>query len=419
VEPNLIFVGTEQGLWISFDNGSTFEQWKNGYPSVSTYDLAIQEREADLVVATFGRALWIFDDIHALRKAAANSGKEFAKNVTVFPAPDAYEAQYRAAPGYEWSVYGLWDAPNRPRGAAISFFINKLPKRNMNRMEENANAGNPSTEAEGQGRRGSGGRGQFGGGFRRGGSGDTAFVRIYNDKNELIRTLHWSVDSGFNRDYWGMEEKGYRQPGSPKPRPGAPEPGGFQVLPGTYKVVISVGRDKDSTFINVKDDPRIGNHNDIKLAQQKMYNRLRQSTDKLTEGMDRMTDAEEVCNKINAEIKDVTGKDIDSLRKSSGIMLDSIKVIREFISGKASQRQGLGREPGENVMSVIQIANQNIGGKMAAPGPQEEKLVQNAELMINLAVERINAFFENKWKAYRQQAEGTRINLFKDYSPIQ
>jgi hypothetical protein len=184
-------------------------------------------------------------------------------------------------------------------------------------------------------------------------------------------------------------------------------------------VVISVGRDKDSTFINVKDDPRIGNHNDIKLAQQKMYNRLRQSTDKLTEGMDRMTDAEEVCNKINAEIKDVTGKDIDSLRKSSGIMLDSIKVIREFISGKASQRQGLGREPGENVMSVIQIANQNIGGKMAAPGPQEEKLVQNAELMINLAVERINAFFENKWKAYRQQAEGTRINLFKDYSPIQ
>jgi photosystem II stability/assembly factor-like uncharacterized protein len=422
VEPNLIFVGTEQGLWISFDNGETFQQWKNGYPAASTYDFAIQEREADLVVATFGRAIWIFDDIRPLRKAAANSGKEFAKNVTVFPAPDAYEAQYRAAPGYEWSVYGLWDAPNRPRGAAISFFINKLPKRDSSRMQRNGNAAMQPSVEQGQFIRGGGGggRGQFGGGgFGRGGSGDTAFVRIYNDKDELIRTLRWGVDSGFNREYWGMEEKGYRQPGSPKPRPGAPEPGGFEVLPGTYKVVISVGRDKDSTFINVKDDPRIGNHNDIKLAQQKMYDRLRQSADKLTEGMDRMTDAEEVCNKINAEIKDVTGKDIDSLRKSSGIMLDSIKVIREFISGKASQRQGLGREPGENVMSVIQIANQNIGGKMAAPGPQEEKLVQNAELMINLAVERINAFFENKWKAYRQQAEGTKINLFKDYSPIQ
>ncbi|MBS1919600.1 MAG: hypothetical protein JST17_05070 [Bacteroidetes bacterium] len=413
VEPNLIFVGTEQGLWVSFDNGNTFEQWKNGYPSVSTYDFAIQEREADLVIATFGRAIWILDDIRPLRKAAANSGKEFAKNITVFPAPDAYEAQYRAAPGYEWSVYGLWDAPNRPGGAEISFFVNMLPKKNMNHIHGNVNNQDQPIEAQGQFRRGGVG------GFGRTGNGDTAFVRIYNDKDELIRTLHWDADSGFNRQYWGMEEKGYRQPGSPKPVPDAQEPGGFLVFPGMYKVVISLDKDKDSTFITIKDDPRLGNRNDIKLAQRKMYERLRQSTDKLTTGMDQLTEAEEVCNKINAEIKDVHGKDIDSLRKASGIMLDSIKTIREFIRGKVSTRQGLSRYPGETVMSVMQRAIQNIAGKMVAPGPQEEHLVQNAELMINLTVDRINAFFENKWKAYRQQAEGTKINLFKDYKPIQ
>jgi len=64
-------------------------------------------------------------------------------------------------------------------------------------------------------------------------------VRIYNDRSELIRSLQWNVDSGFNRHYWGMEEKGVRQPGSPKPQPDAPEPGGLQVLPGTYKLVIT------------------------------------------------------------------------------------------------------------------------------------------------------------------------------------
>ncbi len=68
VEPNLIFAGTEQGLWISFDNGVSFQQFKNDYPSVSTYDLAIQERESDLVIATFGRALYVLDDIKPLRK---------------------------------------------------------------------------------------------------------------------------------------------------------------------------------------------------------------------------------------------------------------------------------------------------------------------------------------------------------------
>jgi hypothetical protein len=74
-------------------------------------------------------------------------------------------------------------------------------------------------------------------------------VRIFNDKNELIRTLRWNVDSGFNRQYWGMEEKGFRQPGSPKPSPGSPEPAGFLVLPGTYKVIVTYARAYDSTYV--------------------------------------------------------------------------------------------------------------------------------------------------------------------------
>ena len=80
VQPNLIFAGTEHGLWISFDNGVSFQQWKNSYSSVSTYDLAIQEREADLCIATFGRAMYIMDDIRPLRRIAATAGNLFAKN---------------------------------------------------------------------------------------------------------------------------------------------------------------------------------------------------------------------------------------------------------------------------------------------------------------------------------------------------
>ncbi|MFI5132741.1 MAG: hypothetical protein ACHQEB_00315, partial [Chitinophagales bacterium] len=217
VEQNLIFVGTEQGLWVSFDNGANFEQWKNGYPSVSTYDLAIQEREADLAIATFGRAIWILDDIRPLRKMAANTGKSFTSNLTAFASPDAYEAQYRSAPGYEWSVYGLWDADNRQRGAAISFFVNKLSPARKDSAQTTQPDNNPTAAGQPAGQRGGGGggrgqggggRGQFGGGGGRL-SGDSALVRIYNDKNELIRTLRWGVDSGFNRQYWGMEERGY------------------------------------------------------------------------------------------------------------------------------------------------------------------------------------------------------------------
>src|SRR5688572_20988094 len=416
VEPNLIFAGTEHGLWVSLDNGSSFEQWKNGYPSVSTYDLAIQEREADLVIGTFGRAIWVLDDIRPLRKLAAANGKAITGNLTVFPAPEAYQAQYRASTGYEWSTYGLYDAENRRRGAAVSFYINRA-----RRLPSAADTILQTAPVVIPTQQGGGGRfGGFGQGQGSGRRGDSAIVRIYNSNNELIRTLRWNVDTGFNRMFWGMEEKGVRQPGSPKPAPGAPEPGGFQVLPGTYKLVVSYNRSSDSTFITVKDDPRLGSRNDIKLAQRKMYDRLRKSAEKITEGMDRLTDAEEVCTKVQAQLRGMEGKEIDSLRKTTTKMQDEIKAIREFISGKVSDRQGISRNPFEiTVMNRLQLAQQSIGSKMVMPGQQEETLLANAEKSVNAALEKINSFFEGKWKSYRQQVEGTRVNLFKEYKPIE
>jgi photosystem II stability/assembly factor-like uncharacterized protein len=427
VEPNLIFAGTENGLWISLDNGNSFEQFKNGYPSVSTYDLVIQEREADLVIGTFGRALWVLDDIRPLRKAAANKEMKFTNPVTVFAAPDAYQAQYKAATGYEWSTYGLYDAENRRRGAAVSFFINK-PKISADsaaRQQPAAAPAQPAVTTPQQGGGGGGGRGGLGSsGFRQGGPGagrrtDSVMVKIFDSNNELIRTLRWAADSGFNRTYWGMEEKGFRQPGSPKPQPGTPEPGGFQVLPGTYKLVMTYSRSSDSAFITVKDDPRLGNRNDIKLAQRKMYDRLRKSADKLTTGMDQLTESEEVLTKMQSQLKDVEGKEIDSLRKTTTKLQDEIKSIREMISGKTSDKQGLSRNPFEvTVMTQLQTAQQSIGSKMVAPGPQVETLVGNAEKAVKDIVEKINNFYSGKWKDYRRQVEGTKVNLFKDYKAI-
>ncbi len=424
-EPNLIFAGTENGLWISFDNGNSFEQFKNGYPSVSTFDFAIQEREADLVIATFGRALWVLDDIRPLRKMAANKGMKFTNPVTLFPSPDAIQAQYKAATGYEWSTYGLYDAENRRRGASVSFFINK-PKDTAARQQPAVVSAEQPTAVAGQqggGNRGGGGGGGRGG-FGQGGPGggrrsDSAMVRIYNSNNELIRTLRWAVDSGFNRTYWGMEEKGFRQPGSPKPLPGAQEPGGFTVLPGIYKLVMTYSRSSDSTFITVKDDPRLGNRNDIKLAQRKMYDRLKKTADKLTTGMDQLTESDEVLTKMQAQLKGVEGKDADSLRKSTTKMQDEIKVIRELISGKPSTAQGITRAAELTVMTALQTAQQSIGSKQVAPGAQVETLIGNAEKSVKEIVEKINTFYTVKWTAYRQQVEGTKVNLFKDYKTIE
>jgi photosystem II stability/assembly factor-like uncharacterized protein len=399
-EPNLIFVGTEQGLWISLDNGANFQQFKNGYPSVSTYDLAIQEREADLAIATFGRSLWILDDIRALRKLAANKGI-LEKNFTAFTAPTAVQATYRNSP-YEWSTWGLWDADNRRRGAAINYFIKKL---NTNQADKKDTV-NGKTQTN---------------------KVDSILVAIYNDKNEIIRNLKWKADTGFQKNIWGMEEKGFRQPGVGRTGGGRfgggannAEPAGWQALPGNYKVVLSYGNDKDSTMVTIIDDPRIENNNEVKLAQRTLLTKFRKSVDKLVAATDRISDAEEILTKATAQLKDAIGKDADSARKETKKWQDEVKKVKEFISGKIIERQGYGQIPEVTVMSRMRQATQSITAKPIIPGAQEERLVAEAEESISNAVNKVNTLFGNKWMEYRKLVESIPPSkIFKDFKPIE
>ena len=384
-EPNLIFVGTEHGLWVSLDKGVSFQQWKNGYPSVSTYDLAIQEREADLAIATFGRALWVLDDIRPLRELAKNKGiLPVAKKLTAFSTKDAYLAEYRNAPGYEWSTWGIWDAPNRPAGAAIAYYVQPT-------------VGDTSSKSKT----------------------DSVSVKIYDLKNELIRTLKWKADTGFNRNNWTLEKKGIRMPGSPRQRGRSAEPGGRPVIPGVYKIVLSLDKATDSVMVTVKPDPRLGDRTAIVVAQDALYNRLQKTSDKLTTGLDRLTEIEDAARKMEGQLKDVEGKPADSLRKATKVLQDSVKVIREMISGKKLERQGYGRLQEVTILNYLMTANGAIGAKPIVPGAQEVALVAIAEEKVNLAVSRVNAFIENTWKNYKQLAENTKLDLFKNYAPIQ
>lgn len=416
-EKNLIFVGTEHGLWVSLDNGASFEQWKNGYPSVSTYDLAIQEKEADLVIATFGRSLWVLDDIRPLRKLAASNGLKPTAPITAFAAPDAWQASYKSPAGYEWSVDGIWDAENKNRGAAISFYLNK-PSRPAATPgaapAEEASAG----ARPGGGPGGGGGRGQFGGGRGGSGRGDTVMVRIYNDKNELVRNLRWMADSGFNRMYWGMEEKGFRQPGGPKPAPDAPEPGGTAVLPGVYKLVLNYARTADSILVEVKADPRVVRDLAVINAQKQMLNRLQKSSDKLNDVMDRLNEAEEACNKMTAQLKDVRGKEADTLRKSTTAVMKEITSLKELISGKVDPRQGLTRSGDVTILSMLRSARQTIMAKPVAPGQTEEQLTDAAEKAVNTVVGKANGLFGGKWKEYRKLVEETKVEIVKEYKEL-
>jgi photosystem II stability/assembly factor-like uncharacterized protein len=392
VQPNLIFVGTEQGLWISFDGATTFQQFKNGYPSVSTYDLAIQEREADLCIATFGRAMYVLDDIRPLRKLAAQKGM-LNKNIVAFENNDAYKVTYKNQPGYEWSTWGVWNADNKSRGAVINFYANvKTKDTTVKKIADTTKQKQIKL--------------------------DTAIVKIYNLQNELIRTLHWPADTGFNKKVWRMDEKGFRRPGSTKPKPNDEEPSGDVVLPGKYKIVINFNKEADSSFITVKADPRKADNTEIIFAQKTLSTQLRKTGDKLTQGMDQLTEAEDITKKYEAQLKDIETPMADSIRKQCKKMQDDIKKITEFIKGKKIERQGYGQIPQETVLTAFEEALDNINGKNAKPTNSDELLVQKAEGKIAEAITKINSFFSGKWKTYQSLVENNKVDLFKDFKQL-
>ena len=77
VNPNLLFLGTEFGLWISVDGGQHWAQYKgSNFPAVAVRDIAVHPRDGDLVLATHGRGIWIIDDISSAARAHARPDDE-------------------------------------------------------------------------------------------------------------------------------------------------------------------------------------------------------------------------------------------------------------------------------------------------------------------------------------------------------
>jgi hypothetical protein len=166
-------------------------------------------------------------------------------------------------------------------------------------------------------------------------------------------------------------------------------------------------------MITIKDDPRLGNRNQVKIAQEEMRQRLRLSTDKLVAGMDQLSDAEETLKKVEASYKEQEGKSADSVRKATKAMQDSVTQIREFVSGKRQTRQGYGQIPQVTVLNQVMEANRAIGSKPVLPGAPEAMLVERAEKLVGEAVDRIDRFMKGPWPNYQKLVNENPVNPFK------
>ncbi len=118
VNPNILFIGTEWGVWATIDGGEKWVQLKSGIPTIQVKDLTIQKRENDLVVATFGRGFYILDNYSILRELSEEITK---KDAHIFKINEAL--MYFPASNLNGQGAVHFQAPNPRPGVKIDYFI--------------------------------------------------------------------------------------------------------------------------------------------------------------------------------------------------------------------------------------------------------------------------------------------------------
>ena len=238
----LLYVGTENGLYVSYDDGANWQPLQNNLPHAPVYWITVQEHFNDLVISTYGRGFWILDDLTPIQQMTA---EVLGSPAHLFTVHSTYRLRGITVP------YASSDDPtagqNPPYGASINYYLKAAPK------------ADPS-------------------------------IKIVDAEGKTVRTIRGTRTAGLNRVWWDLrteQSKEVRLRTTPLYAPevrlnaegwrALPEGGRMNILvaPGTYTVKLSVDGQEFSQPLVVRTDPNTGSSDDDIQKQTAMLFELR------------------------------------------------------------------------------------------------------------------------------------------------
>jgi photosystem II stability/assembly factor-like uncharacterized protein len=402
--PNLLFLGTEFGLYISIDEGENWTKWTNSYPTVSTMDLAIHPREHDLIIGTFGRAAYVLDDIRPFRAMAKNGHQILNDTLYLFTPPSAFITQNQQPSGTRFGANAIFNGENRARGAMITYSINKpdsakavtISTKKVKKSSKNEEKATPKTEKP---------QIKF----------DSISFEVFNSKNEKIRSIKFKApkENGVHRMYWYLDEKGKRGPSRKLPKNNSSEPSGVTVLPGTYTLKISFGNKTATQKITVAYDPRVEMTAEILTAKYDVLKQLETKIGIAGEATKRLLKSKKIVEdyqkRIKAQNEDKKYKDELTYQKETS---KKINNLLDDMLGKQDKRQGITATEFPSSISYLYTARSYVNNLLQIPGNTEKTLVKNADLKVSTVISKINEFYKTDWIKYQKFVEELQLSPF-------
>ena len=297
VKPDILFLGTELGLWISVDGGEKWAQYKgSSFPDVAVRDIAVHPRASDLVLATHGRGIWIIDDISPLRSLTPDLMSQTATFLPPRPAVQYIEANGGWPEGDETFV-----GPPRPTEALITYYQK--------------------------------GRHIYG----------DLKIEIFDSQGKLLDTISGSKHRGLNRAMWSMRLKAPNVPPAASAAFGAAQ--GPKVVPGSYTVKMTKGDQVYSEELNVVIDPRAKYTLEDRKAQFDLAMKLYAQLDHMSWAVDAIVGVRDGANQRAATLpaSDPLRKKLTGLATSADQIRSKIVATKEggAITGEERLREFL------------------------------------------------------------------------------
>jgi photosystem II stability/assembly factor-like uncharacterized protein len=330
----LLFVGTEFGLWVSVDGGTKWAEFKGGdFPSVAVREVAVQPRENDLVIATHGRGIWIIDDITPWR---ALSAQTLEKSTAFLP---GRASQQRLSGTGGW-VEGdaTFVGANPPSGAVVTYYLRSRHVYGPIKLE------------------------------------------VLDPAGKVIDTITPTKRRGINRVQWAMRVKGPRVPRAAQVAFGASQ--GPRVLPGTYTVRLTRGTEVVDGKLVIGLDRRASYNTTDRKAQFDAVMRahkLFEDMSKLAEQIDATREAvgerakglpatDELAKKLHA----ISSK-LDDVKKlvvatTEGGAITGEERIRENLEIVYGALQGYEGRPAKYMVDRIDALRKELGDASKALG---------------------------------------------------
>ncbi|MHA1544500.1 MAG: WD40/YVTN/BNR-like repeat-containing protein [Alphaproteobacteria bacterium] len=419
VDPNLLFLGTEFGLYLSTNAGDDWMKWTAGVPTVSVMDMAIQARESDLVLGTHGRAIFVIDDYSGLRGLSED---DFSSRLKLLSMTDGIEYNTQQSPSMRFDGATGYRAPNQPRGVMITFIASGDDLAHPDADAERARKIAARTNASEDDAPGSDGK---------------VTVEVRNSDGDLIRTFKRDVRQGINRITWGMERDGVKQFPGGQPNDDGTRFGGPDVIPGAYEVTLKFDDQEVSGMVNVSQDPRTSYSAEALQANVEAAMEVTGMFDTAAEALQRVLDArsdiellktiaekaqkdapedEEASDEEAVEGDEETKTPLETFLEDAGAALEKTTEIEKMFTSPPDTKGFV--DTSKQVTNYIGTAGFFINSTFDAPSATTEVYLEVARVELAKVLDVVNAFFAEEVTSLREQAGALDLSLLKPVEPL-